>query len=336
MEKTIYVSEKRISVEYAWNMLRKGKIIFPEAPVLFKPRRTQRVTEIVELILLGAAVPAVYVSELQDGRWLILESSDRLRALFLFLNHACTLEYMDTFPEYSGMSVTQLETEVPRVTSKIMNHNLQFQVIDYMTPKYLHLQIGKCVERWGCSREQGIRNALYQNYDAIVFLKSLANKSYGKNYFFSSSTLNRQYAVLQIYMYRFVFQKMIQSEEKSMVGMQFLIDQTIEQLNTLIEEHQENFLVDEFEAVTESVVSMGMRDAGFKYFSNNRGKEIQIRCLSYVYNLYWLVLDGCIAQERCNEILCCGKFWERIEKDDVNYNNISHHYDMILKGKGMT
>lgn len=95
-------------------------------------------------------------------------------------------------------------------------------------------------------------------------------------------------------------------------------------------------MVDEFEAVTESVVSMGMRDAGFKYFSNNRGKEIQIRCLSYVYNLYWLVLDGCIAQERCNEILCCGKFWERIEKDDVNYNNISHHYDMILKGKGMT
>lgn len=39
------------------------------------------------------------------------------------------------------MSIGKLEEKAPHVTSVIYDYKLQFQVIDYMTPRYLHLQV---------------------------------------------------------------------------------------------------------------------------------------------------------------------------------------------------
>lgn len=51
---------------------------------LAKRRMVERFSETIELMLLGIAILAVYVSELQDGSWLVLEATDRLLSLFRF------------------------------------------------------------------------------------------------------------------------------------------------------------------------------------------------------------------------------------------------------------
>lgn len=331
MMKKIYVSEKRVSVEYAYRMLQKGKLSFPETPLRSKRRIQERLSEIMELILLGAAVPAIYVSELQDGSWLVLETTDRLWALFQFLNGKRNMGYMDMYPEYTEMSLAEMEKKVPHVTSMIYDYKLQIQVIDYMTPRYLHLQIGSNVERWNFSREQGVRKALYSNYDAVSQITMLEKQLDKRTFFFSSSTLNRQYTILRIYMYRLVFLNRIRTSGEDRAGVQLLLDQTME----LLDAHErEAMAVEEFESATNAILSLGRDKEIAERFQINRGKEQQIRRISYLYNLIWLVDDGQISMIRFHALLSSQRLWERIEKDDVNYENIRHHYDMILRDRG--
>lgn len=337
MLKKIYVSEKRVSVEYAYRMWKSGTLLFPETPALARSRIQERLSETVELMLLGVAVPAIYVSELQDGSWLVLEATDRLWALFRFLSGKGKLGYMDMYPEYTGLSIRELEDAAPYATSMIYDYKLQFQVIDYMTPRYLHLQIGSHVERWSFSREQGVRNALYRNSDTVLQLEVLAKQLDKKTFFFSSATLNRQYAILRIYMYRLMFQHMIETDGSSQAGLQYLLDRTME----FADIHKEGFhrlAADrEFEQATEMILRLpSTRDNKpiAEKLLANRGKEQQIRQLSYLYNLIWLVMDGQISDLRFEMLLSSQNLWESIEKDDVNYNNIRYHYDMIIRDRG--
>lgn len=334
MLKKIYVSEKRVSVEYAYRMLQRGKLSFPEAPTLAKGRMVERLSETIELMLLGVAVPAVYVSELQDGSWLVLEATDRLLSLFRFLSGKGNLGYMDMYSEYSGMPIGKLEEKAPHVTSMIYDYKLQFQVIDYMTPRYLHLQVGSHVERWNFSREQGVRNFLYQKFDAVLQVKMLAEQLDKRLFFFSSSTLNRQYAILRIYMYRMVFQHMIRPERGDQAGLQYLLDQTIKLLNTSEGGRPGYIKTEEFRQATEMIVSLSEETEAAAKLMKNKGKEQQIRRLSYLYNLIFLVMDGQISEVRFRVLFSGQRLWERVERDDVNYDNISYHYDMILRDRG--
>ncbi len=331
MVKKIYVSEKRVSVEYAYRMLINGKLLFPGAPALARGRLQERLSETVELMLLGVAVPAIYVSELQDGSWLVLEAADRLWSLFRFLSGKGNLGYMDMYPEFTKMSLEELEGEAPNVTSAIFDYKLQFQVIDYMTPRYLQLQVGSHVERWSFSREQGVRNSLYQNDGVVSRLIMLAEQLDQKAYFFSSQALNRQYAILRICMYRFVFLDRIGPVQKGQAGLQVLLDQSMELLSI----HETGLIAArEFNDVTETILNLKYDEIIAAKLMTGRGKEPQIRRLSYLYNLVWLAVDGQISWMRFETLLSSQRLWERIEKDDVNYDNIRYHYDMILRGRG--
>lgn len=331
MMKKIYVSEKRVSVEYAYRMLKNGKLLFPATPALTRGRLRERLSETVELMLLGVAVPAIYVSELQDGSWLVLEATDRLWSLFWFLSGKGNLGYMDMYPEFAKMSLEELEGEAPNATSAIFDYKLQFQVIDYLTPRYLQLQVGSHVERWSFSREQGVRNSLYLNDEVVSRLTRLAKQLDKKTYFFSSLDLNRQYAILRIYMYRLVFLNMIGPVWEKQSGLQFLLDQSME----LLSNREKELIADgEFEQVTEIILSLRKDRTIADRLAMGRGKEPQIRRLSYLYNLAWLAMDGQISSMRFETLISSQGLWERIEKDDVNYDNIRYHYDMILRGRG--
>lgn len=145
---------------------------------------------------------------------------------------------------------------------------------------------------------------MYQDSEAIHLLKRLAKDRDAKAWWFSYSILNRQYAILLIYMYRFVFRKVIRVEENGSVGVAFLVDQTIKQLEHFIHkgEGQEYILM--FEELTSFATHEVFEKLDFLYFSKDRGKEMQIRRTAYLYNLAWLVLDGSISQERCEKLIC--------------------------------
>lgn len=187
----------------------------------------------------------------------------------------------------------------------------------------------------GTSAEnRGVRNVLYKNDGAMPLVELLAKQLYKKTFFFSASTLNRQYAILRIFMYRFVFQNRNGSEEYSQSGIQFLLDLTMAQLHAYGQEKTEGIVTEEFELATKFLLDLEKNEEIVRKLLINRGKELQIRRLSYLYNLIWLASEGKISWRRFEEMVSYKRFWERIEKDDVNYDNIRHHYEMILKDRG--
>lgn len=76
----------------------------------------------------------------------------------------------------------------------------------------MHMQMGNYIEKWNFTREQGIRNELYgkELQDSLFFLEQSLGQS---AYFFSKQKLNRQYMILRILMYRFVFDGDIQMKD---------------------------------------------------------------------------------------------------------------------------
>ena len=82
-----------------------------------KSAKVERASGIVEIILLGFALPVIYVSERQDGSLLVLETDDRLRCLIEFLEGHYPLKGLEFYPELNGYGIEQWERQFPRRTS---------------------------------------------------------------------------------------------------------------------------------------------------------------------------------------------------------------------------
>jgi hypothetical protein len=77
-------------------------MVFPVIPWRVSPKKTEKISETVELLLLGVALPIVYVSERQDGSLVVLDGDDRLRYLVEFLERDYPVRGMEFFPELNG------------------------------------------------------------------------------------------------------------------------------------------------------------------------------------------------------------------------------------------
>ena len=72
-------------------------------------------------------------------------------------------------------------------------------VIDYMNPRYMHMQVGKFVEEWTAMQEQSVWNVLYHG-DDINILKYMIKEA--RHYRFTK--LNLQYYLMHYLMVDFV------------------------------------------------------------------------------------------------------------------------------------
>ena len=107
------------------------KVVFPMAPSMKRVTKTERISQIVEIILLGLALPAVYVSERQNGSLLVLEADDRLRCLIEFLEGYYPVRGLEFYPELDGLGIEQLEQQFPRMTSWLYDYRFSFQILPF-------------------------------------------------------------------------------------------------------------------------------------------------------------------------------------------------------------
>ena len=89
--------EKKLSVYQIYRMCRERKIMFPVIPWGAGPNRTEKISETVEMLLLGIGLPIVYVSERQGGSLVVLDGNDRLRYLVEFLEKDCPVAGLEFF-----------------------------------------------------------------------------------------------------------------------------------------------------------------------------------------------------------------------------------------------
>ena len=106
---------------------------------------------------------------LQNGNFLILENDDTLWKLLYFLDGRYEADYrIEENSLYHG-NIQMLRSDESRLAMGLYDTVISFQIIDYRTPKYLHMSIGKMIEHWNITREQSIREMLYDPYEISVF-----------------------------------------------------------------------------------------------------------------------------------------------------------------------
>ena len=239
--------------------------------------KIERISEIVEIILLGLALPTVYVSERQNGSLLVLEADDRLRCLIEFLKGYYPVRRLEFYPELDERGIEQLEQEFPRMTSWLYDYRFSFQIIEYTTPRYMHMQMGNYIERWNFTREQGIRNELYGE-DLERRLAKLEQTLWGFSAFLSKVSLNRQYMILRILMCRFVRMGEIQEEWGEILNLQQLLDRTA----ILVLQKNSQWISETAEAFGEVTRELLSWERRVHYgLERDKGKERQAKVLSY-------------------------------------------------------
>ena len=251
----------------------------------------------------------------QNGSLLVLEADDRLRCLIGFLEGYYPVSGLEFYPELGECGIEELEQQFPRMTSWLYDYKFSFQIIEYTTPRYMHMQMGNYIERWNFTREQGIRNELYGK-DLERHLTCLEQTIWEFPEFFSKVSLNRQYMVLRILMTRFVCMREIEEEWGENLNIQQLLDRTA----TFVLRKDSLWIretADVFREATEELINWDLR---VHYgLERDKGKERQARRLSYLYNVVWMCREnGCEAQWGLEKSAWDSRLWKQIGSDKVN------------------
>ena len=187
----IIIDTRIYDIDEIFERYRRGNLIFYKKISFSKVQRNRITQEVLQALSIGIPFPPVYVSELQTGEMLVLDKSDRLRFL---------MEYLD-----GGFEMNHIEYPTEELyrnsdfLKDIYYSTVILHVIDYMNPRYMHMQTGSFIEEWSAVQEQGVRNILYQREVEYIF-GNLLNGMYVP----SRSVLSTQYRFIYFIMVDFV------------------------------------------------------------------------------------------------------------------------------------
>lgn len=169
----IDIYERKYSIQEIWWMDEEDRLLF--APVRRNRNRIRNIVRnAVEAIELGIPMPPIYVSEQQNGDFLVLESKDTIYSLLQFLKNNIGIEN-DQNDADRRMSFYEIDHENPRLASMIMRTVVPVQIIEYRSPKYMHMLTGKFIENWTENREYAIRKIIYKD-SRIEVVESIRNR----------------------------------------------------------------------------------------------------------------------------------------------------------------
>ena len=203
----VIVDTRKFNIAELYERYKRGMIIFPEMRNVFLlKRRNQMIREMLEALLKGIPFPVIYASEQQMGELLIFDKSNRLK---------CLVEYLDNSYRMTGGELStylgdniyfeDIKEESPKEARDILYSEIVFYIIDYMNPKYMHMQIGSFLEEWTISQEQSVRKILYRDDEWKILDVLLSMSSNGKR-----PSLATQYDFENFIMFHMVASKRIE------------------------------------------------------------------------------------------------------------------------------
>ena len=121
---------------------------------------TKQKSELIESIIMGIPLPALYVKENTDGTYVIVDGKQRLTTLFDFIDNSFRLGQLTVLTDLSNKCFSDLS---PFHQNKIEDYTLQVNVIKANTPDRVTLDLFDRVNRGGTKlNNQEMRTALYQ------------------------------------------------------------------------------------------------------------------------------------------------------------------------------
>ncbi len=301
----MYISERaRIDtrqyyVEEIFERYMKGMLIFYAKPRSFGNQRERITKEVLDALNRGIPFPPVYVSELQTGEFLVLDKSDRLRCLLEFL------EREDVFK--NGEFIKDI------YYAPILVH-----VIDYINPRYMHMQIGSFIEEWTALQEQSVRNIVYKRELDWIY-KEL---DYGRSQTIGVN-LRNQYIFVYFAMFYYVYKKKLKVFESRNMDRFQMLEEVIKKL--CMEGQREIAIIghslDDMYSATRNLYGLG------QYFMHMQ-VEKQTKYLCFLWFLRMEKGGYDIQDMFKNRILR-----REVEKCDMSYGDIMKVMDMLIRGE---
>lgn len=128
-------------------------------------------SELIESILMGIPLPAIYLFETTEGKKEVVDGRQRITTLIEFMNNEFSLKSLLMLPKINNQKFDELD---PFLQAKIEDYGLNIFVIQPPTPERVKFDIFDRVNRGGTQlNNQEMRNALYGG-NATKLLKELS------------------------------------------------------------------------------------------------------------------------------------------------------------------
>ncbi len=153
---------------------RKQLIIDPEYQrnLVWKPDQMSR---FIESVILNFPLPAFYVNEQRDGKYVIVDGLQRTTTLHRFINNQFVLKNLKTLPNFNGQGFKDLPDAIQ---SKIEDKRLQFYVIRPSVPINVVYELFDRINTGGTPlNRQEVRNCIFMGRSTTL-LNDLAQKPY--------------------------------------------------------------------------------------------------------------------------------------------------------------
>lgn len=226
----VEIYEKNFSLENLYWMYQEGRLHFPHSRKISKHQDT--VEHLIKAIQIGIPMPVIYVSELQNGDFLILESREWLLALLLYLQEEFSV-YADEIPFHSTeYFFHELRQETPKLASMILRTTFFLRIIDYHTPKYLHMETALFHEAWSTSKEQNIRNILYKEHgiETLNVINKNVRRIMNRSLF--PQNFLKEYEILYMLLFWGIYKRQLPLDALNNYSEQELLEITIFDLHT--------------------------------------------------------------------------------------------------------
>lgn len=225
-QEIVELSEKKFTVESLTRLYEEERIYYPQV-IVRKMAYKGDLASLIRAIQLGIPMPMIFASELQNGDFLILEGGDQLQYLLRYIMGDFSINNIEGLPRKNdGYFFRELAVQNSRLAGTILRTVFIFQIIDYRTPKYLHMEVGMFHGKWNKEREQAVRNALYKESE---MLSDISEKA--ACYIHNKNHLEDEYTMLYIMLFWGVYKDELQVN----VDMceQELLDAVITQLSDM-------------------------------------------------------------------------------------------------------
>lgn len=224
----IEVFEKKYTIENVLWMYREGSIKF------VRTNHSANIEKIfsktIDAIDLGIPMPTVYVSEQQNGDWIVLDGTDKLYYLIAYLNEESWI-----CSKICKMYMYNDKNQNRKLHGKIMDAVIPFQVIEYRSKKYIHMFIGSFLENWSMSREHEVRKLMYRG-EWEDGLSKIRNCTSWCAYWF------KEYDILYMLVVWKVYRRDIREPHEKKAEEQYLIECVIQSLESKTDESIELFV----------------------------------------------------------------------------------------------
>lgn len=224
----VIIYERKYALDYLFRMYQEGRLYFPRTELMTD--NPSIAAKLLKAIQIGIPMPVIYVSEMQNGDFLILESKNQIIALLEYLQGLFPVRTEEIFQNLRFVFFYELNAENPRLAAMILRTVFQFQIIDYQTPKYLHMETGLFHEEWNTVQEQAVRNILYDGH-GIEALHSFSNDIIQRTrcYFPSGNAMN-EIEILYMMLFWGLYKKKFPVETQANPGEQLLLEITVQNL----------------------------------------------------------------------------------------------------------